>query len=192
MPAGRAPLWEYPFAYGPAAPWTSGMAQAVAAQALARTGRASGDVGLLAAARRARRGLDGLLDERAEGPWVRLYSAGGPVVLNAQLQAALAVGDYATIARDRPAARLAERLRAAARALLLRFDTGFWSRYALDGPLASAHYHRYVAGLSCWSTGRRRAGASSARGRRCARRANRDGRCKPAPAVGRSGARSSS
>ena len=118
---GRCPsaaklLWEYefPFASG-GAPWTSGMAQAVAAQALARAGDLLSDPALLDAADAAYAAVPGLLSPSSPAkPWVALYSFDRTPVLNAQLQAALSVGDYAAISGEPSAEAFANRLTAAA------------------------------------------------------------------------------
>jgi D-glucuronyl C5-epimerase-like protein len=149
VPAGGALAWEYefPFASG-RAPWTSGMAQAVAAQALARAGDLLSDSTLLDAADRAYAALPGLLSPGSPAkPWIALYSFDRTPVLNAQLQAALSVGDYAAISGDPAADALATRLTAAAGALLPRFDTGYWSLYSLRGSESPLDYHDYVIGL---------------------------------------------
>jgi hypothetical protein len=134
-------VWEYPFTFGNAkAPWTSGMAQAVMAQALARAGRTD-------LARRAYQAIPGSLDrELLAGPWIRLYSDTSEVVLNAQLQSAISIGDYATLTGDSGAADYANRLLQTAKAMLPRFDTGHWSRYSL-GEESSLHYQDFVIGL---------------------------------------------
>src|SRR5262249_52743086 len=135
-PAG-ALTWEYEFNYGTQrAPWQSGMAQAVLAQALARAG--SFDL-----ARRAYAAIPGSLDRALPaGPWIKLYSASAEVVLNAQLQSAISIADYAQLAHDDAAGAYADRLLAAAKAMLPAFDTGHWSRYSL--PTAShLPYHAY-------------------------------------------------
>jgi len=135
-------VWEYqyPFAGG-APPWTSGLAQAVAAQALARAG-------FLAEARRAYRPIPRrLLARLPQGPWVRLYGFSGSAVLNAQLQAAISIEEYARRVRDPGAKRLARQLRETAAALLPRFDTGSWSLYALGGGESTLAYHTYVTSL---------------------------------------------
>jgi hypothetical protein len=138
---GGAAVWEYEFDFGnERAPWQSGLAQAVMAQALARAGR-------LALARQAYRAIPGRLDRPLPaGPWIRLYSGRGDVVLNAQLQSAISIGDYAQLAGDGGAAALANRLLAAAKAMLPRFDTGHWSRYSLGVP-SNVHYQDYVIEL---------------------------------------------
>src|SRR5262249_53942981 len=139
-PGGSA-VWEYQFDYGSVhAPWTSGMAQAVLAQALAR----AGDLSL---ARRAYRAIPRRLDrELAPGPWIRLYGGSADVVLTAQLQSATSTAAYAQRATAPDAAPSADRLLAAAKAMLPRFDTGHWSLYSL-GAESSLHYQDYVIDL---------------------------------------------
>ena len=145
----RMVTWEYDYrAAGGRPPWTSGMVQAVAAQALARAG-------LVPESRRAFAAVPHMLVTRGSvGPWIRLYAFSGVAVLNAQLQAALSLEDYARIAGDPSAKRLAARMRRAARKALPRFDTGYWSLYALDGNEAPLSYHQYVTSL-LWKLARR-------------------------------------
>lgn len=145
---GGALVWEYHVAAnGGRPPWTSGLAQAVAAQALARAG-------YLTKARRAYAGLvRGLLEARASGPWVRLYSFDGAPILNAQLQAAVSIHEYARRAKDRDAARVAKKMLRAAGATLPHFDTGSWSTYALGGRDASLGYQTFVTSL-LWKAAR--------------------------------------
>jgi hypothetical protein len=149
VPSGQKLLWEYefPFASG-GAPWTSGMVQAVAAQALARAGDLLSDPVLLDAADAAYAAVPGLLSPSSPAkPWVALYSFDRTPVLNAQLQAALSVGDYAAISGDPSAEALTNRLTAAAESMLPRFDTGYWSLYSLHGDDSSLDYHDYVIAL---------------------------------------------
>jgi hypothetical protein len=140
--------WEYefPFSVGKP-PWTSGMAQAVAAQALARAGDRLSDPALLDAADAAARAVPQLLLDLPAGPWIRLYAWSSTAVLNAQLQTVLSLGDYATISGDPDAQALADRLQATAAKLLPRFDTGFWSLYSLSGDESPLGYHDYVIQL---------------------------------------------
>jgi hypothetical protein len=134
-------VWDYRFRYaGTPPPWRSGMAQAVAAEALARAG-------YVRAARRAFFAVPPLLGRTAGQPWIRLYSFNAIPVLNAQLQAALSLRRYGRIARDRRAIRLSIRLIAAADMLFPRFETACWSRYSIDGAEADPLYHRYVGEL---------------------------------------------
>jgi hypothetical protein len=146
IPEGNALLWEYEFPYGGGRPpWTSGMAQAVAAQALARAGDLLADPALLDAADRAYASVPGLLSSSSPAsPWIALYSFDRTPVLNAQLQAALSVADYAAITGNPAGADLAARLTDAARRLLPSFDTGYWSLYSLHGTESPLDYHDYV------------------------------------------------
>jgi D-glucuronyl C5-epimerase-like protein len=148
-PVGATLVWQYefPFASG-RAPWASGMAQAVAAQALARAGDLLSDSALLDAADEAYAAVPALLSPGSPAkPWVALYSFDRTPILNAQLQAALSVGEYADLSGDPDAEGFGERLTAAAQALLPSFDTGYWSRYALHGDDSPLHYHDYVIAL---------------------------------------------
>src|SRR5215831_5434528 len=133
--------WEYNFDFGTQrAPWESGMAQAVLAQALARAGR-------LDLAQRTFRAIPGKLDRAlAAGPWIRLYSKSSELVLNAQLQSAISLADYAELADDSTASSYTDRLLAATKAMLPQFDTGHWSRYSLHNE-SDLHYQDYVIQL---------------------------------------------
>jgi hypothetical protein len=148
---GRFALVWYYNVPGGRSGWTSGMAQAVAAEALARAGRKE-------AARRAFLAIpNGLLTRLPQGPWIKLYGYSDVVVLNAQLQAALSIGRYARLVGDPRGKRLARELRRTARALLPRFDSGSWSFYSLGGEGATLEYHRYVTRL-LWQLADRQAG----------------------------------
>jgi hypothetical protein len=142
--AGRA-IWEYAFPFGGGRPpWASGMAEAVAAQALARTGALLGDDRYTAAAARAYAAVPPLVMTTAYGPWIRLYGFSRLVVLNAQLQAILSLADYGQTAGNADASALSQRLDASARRLFPRFDTGDWSLYDLGGRYAPLDYEQYV------------------------------------------------
>jgi D-glucuronyl C5-epimerase C-terminus len=147
--SGNGLVWEYGFPFGTGRPpWTSGMVQAVAAQAFARASELLSDQSLLDVAGAAYAAVPRLLSPSSPAkPWIALYSFDRAPVLNAQLQAAISVGDYATISGDPKAASLAERLTAAARSLLPRFDTGYWSLYSLKGDESTLGYHDYVISL---------------------------------------------
>jgi D-glucuronyl C5-epimerase C-terminus len=138
---GHGAAWEYYFPFGGgSAPWTSGMAQAVGAQALARAGKNP-------AARKAFGAIPGsLVQPLTAGPWIRLYDFSSLVVLNAQLQTVLSLREYAELSGNGDATRLANRLADAARTLFPAFDTGYWSRYSL-GRESPLDYHRYVITL---------------------------------------------
>ena len=136
--------YEYYFRFGGPTPWTSGMAEAVAAQALARASELTGNPFLAQAAARAARLAARLVLHVSTGPWIRLYSFDHEIVLNAQLQAVLSLQDYAQLESDASAQALANALNASAQALLPRFDTGAWSLYSLSGAEAPLDYQRYV------------------------------------------------
>lgn len=140
--------WEYLFPFGGGRPpWTSGMAQAAAAQAYSRVATSFDDLTYLDTAARAFTAAQALTRELPAGPWVRLYSFSSMAVLNAQLQTALSIGEYARTSGDPNAVLFAEKLMSSAAAMLPHFDTGSWSLYALGGTEASLHYHSYVVDL---------------------------------------------
>lgn len=148
VPRGPRLIWEYQFPFGGGRPpWASGLAQAVAAQALARSAALLQDPRLAAAAGRAFASVPPLLLSLTSGPWIRLYGFNASVVLNAQLQAILSLSDYARASGDGAAATLAQQLMTSSEALLPRFDTGDWSRYQLGGPYASRDYEKFVTDL---------------------------------------------
>lgn len=139
-------VWEYEFRFmGARAPWTSGMAQSVAAQSLARASEKLDDPSLLDLARRAEAAVPAKLTRRlAAGPWIRLYSFSNLAVFNAQLQAAIALRDYADIAQDAAAGTLADAMTSAVQTMLPQFDTGYWTLYSLGGAEETRDYHDYV------------------------------------------------
>jgi hypothetical protein len=140
--------YEYWFPFGGGKPpWVSGMAQAVAAQSLAR---AAGlvDPTLMEQARAAYGLLSNwLVTQLPSGPWIKLYAFTKDVVLNAQLQTVLSLDDYAELSGDAGAQQLADSLQATAVALLPRFDSGFWSYYSLAKDESTLNYHTYVIQL---------------------------------------------
>jgi hypothetical protein len=149
VPVDGRLLWSYPFPFGSGKPpWRSGMAQAVAAQALARTGQALNDQDLLAAADQAYAAIPGrLVRALPQGPWIKLYSFDAAPVLNAQLQTVISIGDYAQISGNTGASGLAAQLQSTAESLLPKFDTGYWSLYSLGGGESTLSYHDYVVQL---------------------------------------------
>lgn len=141
-------VWRYNARRDGPATWESGLAQAVAAQSLARAG-------YMSAARRAFRAIPNrLLIRLPEGPWIKLYGYSNVVVLNAQLQATLSIADYARLAHDTRAKRLARSMRRTTLVMLGRFDTGTWSRYSLGGEDSTLEYHEYVTSM-LWKLARR-------------------------------------
>lgn len=146
---GDALYWEYDFRFAGGPPrWSSGFAQAVAAEALARSSLFLGDRELGVAADAAFRALQhSLLMPIAGGSWIREYGYTSQVILNAQLESILALDWYARIHRTPAARRVAADLRRAALRLLPRFDLGCWGLYELGGARASVHYQAYHVDL---------------------------------------------
>ncbi len=148
IPRSDRLIWEYEFRFaGGRPPWASGMAQAVATQALARASVLLQDPNLAAASVRAYASVPSLLVDLPTGPWIRLYGFGGQIVLNAQLQAILSLLEYSTTSGDEEAADLARQLDTTTQALFSRFDTGDWSRYQLGGAYATREYQKFVTDL---------------------------------------------
>jgi hypothetical protein len=141
---GNGLVWEYYFSFGGPAPWTSGFAQAIGAQALARTAALVHDDQIAAAAGAAFRGISrGLWIELGGGLWIREYSYSSMAVLNAQLQSLISLEDYVKTSGDTLAAAAVEKMSSATLGLLGQFDTGCWSRYSYGGSPASVPYHTY-------------------------------------------------
>jgi D-glucuronyl C5-epimerase-like protein len=146
---GDALYWTYDFPFGGCrSGWTSGFAQAIAAESLARSARLTGDRTALSAARAAFRGLrETLLIRIAGGEWIREYSCTGQIILNSQLESLLALELYAHIVRAPEARATTAALERAATRLLPQFDLGTWGRYELGGPAADRHYEEYHVDL---------------------------------------------
>jgi hypothetical protein len=149
VPRADSLSWEYPFPFGSGkAPWTSGMAQAVAAQAFARAYTKLGDPAFAAAARKAFRAIPGrLVRPLPEGLFIKLYSFSDLAVLNAHLQAIVSLEDYALALEDPDGQNVAGQLRATAAEILPKFDTGAWTLYALGANESTLDYQRYVVSL---------------------------------------------
>jgi D-glucuronyl C5-epimerase C-terminus len=149
--SGGGTGFEYYFDYGGGrAPWTSGFAQAVAAQAFARAAAldTADSETLLAAARAAYRAIPGrLVHQTSFGPWIKLYSFNRAVVLNAQLQSAISLADYAKAVSDAGASAFATGLENAAARALPEFNNGFWSYYQLPADPSPVNYQDYVVQL---------------------------------------------
>src|SRR5256884_5788573 len=106
--------WEYYFRFGGGRPpWISGMARAVAAQALSRAGTLLADPTLTAASQRVYKTVPSLTRPAQTGPWIRLYAFNDATVLNAQLQTIVSLQDYATQTSDQAAVNLASRVHSA-------------------------------------------------------------------------------
>jgi peptidoglycan hydrolase-like protein with peptidoglycan-binding domain len=149
VPVGNTLTWEYYFSVnGGPTRWTSALAQAAAADALARAGQLLDDQALSQSAQAAYRSIPaGLSRPLGGGTWVREYGFSDIAILNAQLQTIVSLGRYADITGDRAARDFIGSLSTAALTLLPEFDTGCWSRYSLGGSPASLDYHRYHVDL---------------------------------------------
>lgn len=155
---GGAITWEYLFPFsGAQPPWTSGLSQATAIRAYLRANR----VGVARAAGalfgvRAPIGIRVPLGK--DGNWYALYSfAPGALVLNADLNAVIALHDLARVSKDPATAALEAEGMRALRRRIKSFDLqGVWSRYEAGGPPADLNYHvlnRDLAGALCRRTG---------------------------------------
>lgn len=144
VPSGGALAWEYYFPFGGPSRWTSGLAQAVAAQALARASVLLEDPALRRSARAAYRTLPTELSRPlGSGTWVREYGFSDTAILNAQLQSIVSLLEYVELTDDPGARAFTERMLTAAREQLPQFDAGCWSLYSLDGANASTSYHSF-------------------------------------------------
>jgi hypothetical protein len=154
---GVALTWDYLFPFGGAsAPWASGLSQATAIRAYLKGGRKDVALGLAAlydipAPAGIRVGLG------KDGNWYSLYSfAPGMRVLNAHLNALIALYDLEKATGDPDVARLEREGMRAARRRIGGFDLGVWSRYEQGGPPADLNYHvlnRDLARALCERTG---------------------------------------
>ncbi len=147
------PTWEYYFSFdGGRPPWTSGMSQATAIEALGRASRRLRDTAYATLAHQALGLFElpppaGVRVATAAGAHYLLYSfAPGVRVLNGFLQAIIGLYDYAHNLGDATATALYEAGDAEARVAVPRYDTGAWSLYDQTHE-ASASYHELVIGF---------------------------------------------
>jgi hypothetical protein len=154
---GVALTWDYLFPFGGAsAPWASGLSQATAIRAYLKGGRK--DVALRLAALYDIPAPGGIRQGLGrDGNWYALYSfAPGMRVLNAHLNALIALYDLEKATGDPDVARLKREGMRAARRRIGSFDLGVWSRYEQGGPPADLNYHvlnRDLARALCKRTG---------------------------------------
>lgn len=148
---GTFTAWEYYFRFGGGSPpWTSGLSQGTAIQALSRASQLLGRPDYLAVA------SDALgVFEAAPPTGVRISNAGGShyliysfnphlLVLNGFLQSVIGLHDYARISADPRGQALYEAGERAAARSVPAFDTGAWSLYARRGRESDLGYHRLV------------------------------------------------
>lgn len=152
---GGFTTWEYWFAFsGGTPPWTSGMADATAIQALARGSKLLHIPSYLKVARSAL----GVFDKAAPvgvrvrgaggGAHYLLYSfAPGERVLNAFMQTLNGLYDYYLLSGDKHALRLFREGDRSARREMPGYDTGAWTRYDLNGAEASLNYEEVATGF---------------------------------------------
>ena len=145
--------WEYYFHWqGGSPPWTSGISQGTAIQALARAAIRLQKPDLFEVARR---GLAifrtappaGIRVRTGVGAHYLIYSfARHYRVANAFAQALVGLYDFAALANDDPARRLFEDGDAEARRELPHYDTGAWSYYSI-GRESDLGYHDLLRGF---------------------------------------------
>lgn len=147
---GGFPAWEYYFRFGGGSPpWTSGMSQGTAVQALGRASVLLNDPVLRDVAARAlalfeRPPPGGVRQESSVGAFYLIYTFAPTLrVINAHLQTVVGLYDFATLTGDPRAQRLFAAGNAEARAVLPRYDTGMWSLYD-ESREADLSYHRLV------------------------------------------------
>ncbi len=144
VPSGGGMVWEYYFPFGGPGRWTSGFAQAVAANALERASLLLHDPPLAAEAAAAFRPITKqYLHPLNGGQWIIEYSSSSMLVLNAQLESLLQISEYAKASSNHAAGDAANAMLTATRATLPALDLGCWSLYSVGGNRASTHYHAY-------------------------------------------------
>lgn len=148
---GTFTTWEYWFRFGGGSPpWTSGLSQGTAIQALARAGQLLAEPSYFAVAADAlgafeRRAPTGVRQPVDGGNHYLIYSFNRRLlVLNGFLQSVIGLHDYLAITGDERARPLLDAGQAAAQAAVPRHDTGAWSLYALRGRESDLGYHRLV------------------------------------------------
>ena len=142
--------WEYMFRFdGGAPPWTSGLSQGTALQALARAGTHLKDPAYLSAAREAL-GIfrtappEGVRIPTSLGTHYLEYSfAPRERILNGFLQAVIGLYDYSQLTGDTLGEQLFEAGDAEARAEVPHYDTGAWSMYDQHSE-SDLNYHELV------------------------------------------------
>jgi hypothetical protein len=155
--------WEYEFPFeGAEPPWTSGLSQATAIDAYVRAAKRLRRPDFLKVALRLARLFTaaapaGVQVRLAAGDWFLLYSFDpGQLVLNADLDAVIALHELRVATGSPWVTALAHDALHSLEHYLPRFDTGSWSYYSLGGRLADLNYHVLNLELSqqlCQETG---------------------------------------
>jgi hypothetical protein len=142
--------FEYQFAFGQGSPlWISAMAQATAAQALARGAR------VFASPRYRRLAIGALgafeapapLGVRSGDEYLMYSFAPSLHIINGFLQSLIGLHDVAALTGSARARRLFRRGERVARRTVADYDTGAWSLYSAAGRESPLGYHQLVTGF---------------------------------------------
>lgn len=143
--------WEYLFEFdGGVPPWSSGLSQGTALQALSRAYSRTHETSYLDAAKEAlglfrTRPPSGVLEPRAAGSHYLEYTyARGERILNGYIQSLVGLYEYAKLSGDPEGQTLFEAGDANARAETPRYDTGAWSLYDQHSE-SDLSYHELLA-----------------------------------------------
>jgi hypothetical protein len=142
--------WEYMFRFdGGSPPWTSGLSQGTAVQALARAGSRLKEPAFLAGAQRAL-GIFRVpppagvrVNTRAGAIYAEYSYAPDDRILNGFIQALVGLYDYTSISKDPLGLALFEAGDAAARGEVPLYNTGAWSLYDQFGE-SNLNYHELL------------------------------------------------
>ena len=147
---GGAVAWEYYFNFGGGSPpWTSGLSQGTAIQALARAADLLGEPAYRDVATRAlgifeQRPPTGVRVSTDAGAHYLIYSFAPRLrVLNGFLQSVIGLYDFSQLTGDARARALFAAGEAEARVDVPRYDTGAWSLYSLERE-SDLSYHNLV------------------------------------------------
>jgi hypothetical protein len=143
--------WEYLFEFdGGVPPWSSGLSQGTALQALSRAYSRTHETQFLDAAKEAlglfrTRPPSGVLERRPAGSHYLEYTyARGERILNGYIQSLVGLYEYAKLSDDPEGQTLFEAGDANARAETPRYDTGGWSLYDQHSE-SDLSYHELLA-----------------------------------------------
>lgn len=142
--------WEYMFHFdGGAPPWTSGLSQGTALQVLARAWSRFKEQQYLTAAQQSL-GIfktappQGVYVKTAAGSLYAEYTyAPKDLILNGFIQSLVGLYDYTSITKDPLGLSLFEAGDAQARAMVPKYDTGYWSMYDQYGE-SDLNYHELL------------------------------------------------
>jgi D-glucuronyl C5-epimerase-like protein len=148
---GGFTTWEYWFPFGGGTPpWTSGLSQGTAIQALVAGAQLLGDPHYLDVARSAL-GIfqlpppNGVVVNAFGGDWYLQYSFDRNLfILNGFLQSLNGIFDLAKATGGPAAQAIFTRGDRAAQNAIPHYDTGAWSLYSLNGNESDLNYHRVV------------------------------------------------